>query len=313
MTIIYGDFQGFASSDLSAYPVSYFGLNANSPGLFNNSVLAKEMMELLPSYYWLGNSTRRIMELISVVLADYYDKIDDLRDQFFIETATWGLIFWEQLVGCPVNEFSTDYAFRRACIYAHLRDCSSEKCFVEGLEEITQGKVIVTLLNPQTNPYQIDIELRSPDVVFNGPSTAPVAALAGAGNLTGDYTYKVTFEFPPAVVPDYIVPAPDIGFSETSSGVTSIRTNEIQQIELVGVNEVQNIEVTAGSGTFELTFDGEETISGLTENSTADDIVVALNLLYITPTNTYGPFSVSTLDGVTPVNTPGGIDRKSVV
>jgi len=301
MAILYGDFHGFATSGLKAYPISYSGA-----GLFNNSTLAREMMELLPSYYWLGTNTRKIMELMAVVLSKYEAEIYEMRDQLFVETATWGLALWEQLVGLPINGDNLDYEARRVAIINKLRDCSSERCFVEGLEAITNGKVIVTLLNPETNPYQIDIELRSADVVFPGPKTAPTATASGVGLLNGDYTYKVTYEFPAASVPDYIVTAPN-SFGETSSGVTSIRTNEIQQIGLVGVNEVQNIKIS-GVGTFELTFDGEETIAVLDDTKTAGDVVLALNALYITPTNTYGPFSVSTPNPLTLVTDPAGID-----
>lgn len=302
MTILYGDFKGFASADLEAYPISYSGA-----GLFNNTPLAYEMMELLPSYYWLGGNTRRIMELMAVVLAQYNAKIFDLRDQLFVHTATWGLVYWEQLVGVPINGDNLDYEARRVAILNKLRDCSSEKCFVEGLEDIINGKVIVTLLNPVTNPYQIDIELRSTGVVYAGPTTSPTATAVGVGPLNGDYTYKVTYEFPPANVPNYIVTNPEATFAETSSGNTSIRTAEVQSLELVGVNEVQTIEIS-GVGNYEITFDGEETIAALDETSTAADVVQAINNLYITPTNTYGTFSVSTPNPAALVTDPGGVE-----
>lgn len=301
MTILYGDFQGFTSSSLEAYPISYSGA-----GLFNNTPLAREMMELLPSYYWLGPNNRKIMELIAVILAQYSDKIEDLQDQFFVHTATWGLVYWEQLVDVPVNGDNLNYEARRVAILNKLRDCSSEKCFVGGLQDIIGGKVIVTLLNPVTHPYQIDIELRSTEVTFPGPQSAPTATAAGPGPLNGDYTYKVTYEFPPAVVPQYIVTNPDSTPGETSSGVSAIRTNEVQEIRMVGVNEVQTIEI-AGVGTYEITFDGEETGATLDETSTAADVVGAINGLLITPTNTYGPFSVSTPNPAALVTDPGGV------
>ena len=300
MATIYGDFQGFATSEAEMYPISYSG-----SGLFNMSPLAEDMMELLPSYYFLGNNNRRILELIATVLRESQLGVESVRDQFFVETATWGLIYWEQLVGLPPDPNNLDFETRRNAILAKLRDCSSEECFVDGLSELVAGTAIVTLLNPVTNPYQIDIELRSDRLVYNGPQSAPTASVLGSGPLTGDYTYKVTYEFPTLSIPSYIGVIPT-NTGETSSGVTPIRTNEVQTITAVGTNEEQTLEIS-GTGTFEITFDGDETAAGLTETSTGTDVVNAINSLSPTGTNTYGSFSVSTSTPTAQVNDPGGV------
>ncbi len=292
MTTFYGDFQGTASADVTAYPISYSqdGSPLNGIGIFNVSPLAQDMIDLLPSYYCLGNNNRRIMELIAVILSQYDDNIADLQAQFFAKTATWGLKYWEQFLGIPTNENLSDDV-RRAAICNKLNDCSSEKCFVEGLEAVVNGKVIVTLLPPTTNPYQINIELRSAEVVYQGPISYPVALASGTGPLDGDYTYKVTYEFEPMIIPNYIMINPLQGaFGETSSGVAPIKTNEIQ---VIGASEQQTLGIS-GDGTFRLTFDGDETVAALTELSTGTDVVNALNSLSPTVLNTFGPFSVST-------------------
>ena len=60
-----------------------------------------------------------------------------------------------------------------------------------------------------------------------------------------------------------------------------------------------------GSGTYEVTFDGVETVAALTELSTAADVVTAINAL--SPSITYGAFSVSTPTPATLVTAVGGV------
>jgi len=72
------------------------------------------------------------------------------------------------------------------------------------------------------------------------------------------------------------------------------------------VNEEQRLFIT-GTGTFEITFDGDETAAVLTENSTGTDVVTAINALSPTFANTYGSFSVSTSTPATQVDAPGGV------
>lgn len=241
MAIIYGDFTGTFEGSLKAYPLSFSG-----SGLFNTTLLAEEMMQLLPSYYFLGNNVRRIMEIIAASLLSYNEKIEDLRDQLYVATATWGLKFWEELVGIPVSE-DLPYESRRVLILNKLRNCSSEKCFIEGLEAIVAGSVLISLLDPKTNPYQMSIELRTSDITYNGPVTSPKPKEYGSGTLDGEYVYKVTYGFPAINVPTYIKTSPSIsGVGETSSGVTPIRTNEKQKISSVG-------SITGGS--FTITYD----------------------------------------------------------
>lgn len=72
------------------------------------------------------------------------------------------------------------------------------------------------------------------------------------------------------------------------------------------VNERQTLFIS-GAGTFEVTFDGDETSAVFTETSTALDVVNAINGLSPTTADTYGTFSVSTPNSAAAVNDPGGI------
>jgi hypothetical protein len=273
MTTHYGDYHGYVTSTASAYPISYSGA-----GLFDMSPLAEEMMDLLPSYFFLGNNNRRIMELIAVILFKYENRIDEVRDQFFVETATWGLVYWEELVGLPVDGDNLDYESRRNAILNKLRDCSTEKCFVEGIEGIIKGQAIVIDLDPATNRYQINIELKSQDITFKGPSSSPAAAATGVGLLNGDYTYRVTYEFEPIPIPDYLTLFPYTNFSGLFDS-----TSVLSQRQFV---------IVTGTGNFDIGIGGLIATAGpLNELSTAQDVVDILNPLLLT---TYGIDAVST-------------------
>lgn len=284
MTTHYGDYIGTVTSSATAYPVSY-----SAAGLFDLSPIAEEMMRVLPSYFYLGNNNRRLMEMVAVVLKSYDDKIDEIQDQFFVQTATWGLAYWEQLAGLPINSGGLDYETRRNAILNKLRDCSSEECFVEGLEGISNGRAAVIDLDPALNPYQVNIELGSSELVYAGPRTAPTAAAGAAGPLTGDYTYKVTYEFNPITLPEYLTLYP----YQALSGLISDRS-------IVTQRQYITVENTGG---FSLSLAGvSSSIGPFTELSTAEDIVNELNAAL---EDSYGLNAVSTLDGAKVVGDDG--------
>ena len=284
MTVHYGDFKARTSVSSEAYPISYA-----ASGIFGLSPLAIDMMDLLPSYYYYGNNNRRIMEMLSVVLSKNQDYTSDITDQLFVNTATWGLRYWEEVVGLPVNDGSLDYSSRRSAIMAKLRDCSSKECFVNGLEDISNGSALITDLDPAVNPYQINIELNSTGLTYEGPTTAPTASTLGIGNLNGDYTYRVTYEMSPVNIPSYISLFP---YGSYEGILPSDFVNPQRQL----------IKVT-GSGDFYLTMPGYvDSLGPFTENSDAADIVSELNIAL---NELFGDGAVSSPDESATINTSG--------
>lgn len=274
MTTYYGDFKAATTVSAEAYPISYAG-----SGLFNMSPLAEDMLSLIPSYYYYGNNNRKIMELLSVVLEKNQDYTADITDQFFVGTATWGLKYWEQLVGLPINDGSLDFETRRNAILLKLKDCSSKECFVEGIENVSNGRAIVTDLDPTTNPYQVNVELTSTELVYNGPTTPPTAAAGGNGNLNGDYTYRVTYEFDTVNIPPYtsLFPYGSYGGLFNSDSITPQR-----QFLFV-----------SGTGSFTVDINGVVTgVGPFTELSTAQDVVDGINVAL---SDTYGNNAASAL------------------
>ncbi|MFC4101717.1 YmfQ family protein [Paenibacillus xanthanilyticus] len=62
------------------------------------------MLNDLPSYYADSKIVRNITAREAEELDRFHAAARDVLDQFFVETATWGLAQWERICGLPVNE-----------------------------------------------------------------------------------------------------------------------------------------------------------------------------------------------------------------
>ncbi len=84
------------------------------------STRGKEMLGYLPSYY----ETSRVMKSILQSEGAEFDKLrqalDETLNQFFVNTATWGLDRWEEELGLPVTPDQPE-SERRDKIISRLR------------------------------------------------------------------------------------------------------------------------------------------------------------------------------------------------
>lgn len=84
------------------------------------SVRGQEMLNYLPRYY----ETSRVMRALLQAEGAEFDKLrqalDEVLDQFFVRTATWGLDRWEEELGLPVTPDQPE-AERRDKIMSRLR------------------------------------------------------------------------------------------------------------------------------------------------------------------------------------------------
>jgi hypothetical protein len=84
------------------------------------TIRTQRMIDAAPWYY----QNSRIFEAIQAAQGDEYDslynKIQDLRKQYRISTATWGLKYWESICNIPVNE-EDSYDIRRSRVLARWR------------------------------------------------------------------------------------------------------------------------------------------------------------------------------------------------
>ena len=63
--------------------------------------------------------TKPIIDALEIEDSILFETVKDLRDQFFVDDATWGLNNWENMLGISKNTF--DYVTRRENIKAKMR------------------------------------------------------------------------------------------------------------------------------------------------------------------------------------------------
>ena len=71
------------------------------------SARGQEMMTYLPRYYENSRVMRAILQAQGSELDKLRQAFDEILAQFFVDTATWGLSIWEQMLGLPPTENET--------------------------------------------------------------------------------------------------------------------------------------------------------------------------------------------------------------
>jgi uncharacterized phage protein gp47/JayE len=150
---------------------------------------------------------------------------------------------------------------------------------------------------------------------FDGKTTTPLYADATASTIAA----ALEFLAPTLTTPftTYSL-ANDSGIANAGGAVITFDGGDVADRDMAlltgqpyQVNEEQVLFINplplAPLSTFELTFDGDETIALLDQNSTGTDVVNAINALSPTIANTYGLFSVSTTTPLAQVDAPGGV------
>jgi hypothetical protein len=103
----------------------------------------KEMLSHCPRYYQASRVFKSIMQASGVELDSLKQGIEEILDQFFVNTATWGLDLWEQelglssFVGKPLNQ-------RRSTVLSRLGQPNMATVnFIKRIAEIFGGTVEV--------------------------------------------------------------------------------------------------------------------------------------------------------------------------
>jgi len=84
------------------------------------STHGKEMMNNSPRYYQTSRVFRAHIEAKGIELDNLDAIMNDIEAQFSASTATWGLRYWEEMCGLPVNE-QEPLENRRARVLAKIR------------------------------------------------------------------------------------------------------------------------------------------------------------------------------------------------
>ena len=78
------------------------------------------LIELLPGFYGLCRETKAIEDALEKGISGVQAARDDCLLQLDLNTATWGLDYWEDAYGIP-REAGKDYAYRRTRILSKMR------------------------------------------------------------------------------------------------------------------------------------------------------------------------------------------------
>lgn len=75
--------------------------------------------ELVPEYHLACEQSKALIETLTGASLEAKAALEDVMNQFFVETATWGLALWEQQVGIQTDS-SLSQESRRAAIKQKL-------------------------------------------------------------------------------------------------------------------------------------------------------------------------------------------------
>lgn len=84
-----------------------------------------DLIKWLPDVYFLNDGYIKnvvsLQEAIEPEICNIKYQLEDIKNQFFLETATWGLAIYEEIYNLEVNPPGIDYAQRREIIKAKKR------------------------------------------------------------------------------------------------------------------------------------------------------------------------------------------------
>ncbi len=122
---------------------------------------AKRMMTRISPIYNNSYVAKWIFEIMGIEIDSVRSKYDELRLQAFPETATWGLAYWEQKYGIPVNEL-LDIETRRKNIISRMGyRAPMNPCKVEKIVESICGRETTVIEN--VKPYTFEIIIKKAD------------------------------------------------------------------------------------------------------------------------------------------------------
>lgn len=112
--------------------------------------------ERVPDYHYACEQSKAIIETLADASLEAKAALADVVDQFFVDTATWGLSSWETALGIQVDEKKT-LDLRRSCIRGKLRGngMTTVAMIKNVAESYSNGDVAVTEYPAQ---YRLEIK-----------------------------------------------------------------------------------------------------------------------------------------------------------
>lgn len=116
------------------------------------------LKDYLPLFISENNEFSAIYDILQSEIDELKIESDDLRKQFFIPTATWGISIWENLTGV-ITDTTKSIEERRANVLAKLRGLGTST--VEVIKQIAQSFVKEAEVIEHNSEYCFEIDLFS--------------------------------------------------------------------------------------------------------------------------------------------------------
>lgn len=132
------------------------------------------MIEYLPWYYRSSRVMEAILSAQGQEIDKLFDALDQVLDQFFVATATWGLSYWEELLDLPIND-TLPVAERRQRVMAKRRGVSQPlliilRAVAPALEARFGGDIIPFVLLTDHNANEYDFNSLVPTLEIRKPA-----------------------------------------------------------------------------------------------------------------------------------------------
>ena len=112
------------------------------------------LINKLPSFYD-NDITKPIQNSFTVEANLINDEVDNTLNQFFVDSATYGLDYWERMLGIPKNNF--DYITRRENIKAKMRSRGTTTILViKNICEAYSNGIVEVIVNHSEYSFIID-------------------------------------------------------------------------------------------------------------------------------------------------------------
>lgn len=115
-----------------------------------------ELIKYLPSFYLNSEEVTNIQAGLGSENDKMRLAIQDILNQIFVSTATWGLKYWEEMLTIDTDE-SKPYEFRRSVVKAKLRGAGTVTVSLikNVAESFSNGQVDI---NENVQPYTFEVK-----------------------------------------------------------------------------------------------------------------------------------------------------------
>lgn len=130
------------------YGTTQYGINEED-NIDEIKLISPDLMRYMPDYYITSKVMKELEHSNSLELGRLNYKIKDIKNQLWIDTATWGLTYWENEYGIETN-LSLGYEQRREVLKAKKRGqgTTTKQMIKNVAETFSGGEVNIIQDNP---------------------------------------------------------------------------------------------------------------------------------------------------------------------